>query len=70
VRPVRFLEPRQEAHLVRGAQMLDVVKYHGSGVVQGSRVDAGDARDVNDWERKSWLHLMDPSVGRSVRAGQ
>jgi hypothetical protein len=70
VRPVRFLEPRQEAHLIRGAQMLDVVKDHGSGVVQGSGVYAGNARDVNDGERKSSLHLMDPGVGRSVRAGQ
>jgi len=71
VRPVRrFLEPPQEALLVRGAQVLNVVKDHGSGVVQGSRVEAGNARDVNDGERKSWLHLMDPGISRSARAGQ
>jgi hypothetical protein len=50
--------------------MLNVMEDRGSGVVERSRVDAGNARDVDDGERKSWLHLMDPGVGSTGRAGQ
>jgi hypothetical protein len=50
--------------------MLNVVEDHGPGVVQRSRLDAGIARDVDDGERKSGLHAMDPRVGRSARTGQ
>jgi hypothetical protein len=50
--------------------MLNVVEDHGSGVVERSRVDAGNARDVDDGERQSSLNLMDPGVGSSGGAGQ
>jgi hypothetical protein len=68
LRPI--LEPPQEALLISGPQMLNVVEDHGSGVVQRSRLEAGIARDLDDGKRKSGLHMTDPVVGRTARAGQ
>jgi hypothetical protein len=65
-----LLEPLQEPLLIRGPQMLNIMKDHSSGLVQRSRLNVGIASDLDDGKRKSGLHVMDPIVGSTARAGQ